>query len=329
MSALGMGEGKDFSNYAVEAGMPHGGVVYNWNAIGDLKNYTGTTAQWSSIQQVKEEIATYNTVIFAPYGEENCGTVRLQVDADGNVFFIAPDNVRMTLTQTGLKGAMSDTFFPVGSILAFAGITTPSGWLWCNGAAVSRVTYSTLFTICGIAYGKGDGFTTFNLPDFRNRVLEGGATMDVRSYIEAGLPSMVHNHGGTVGSNGAHTHSVSTNSTGAHTHTRGTMNITGTFNGIEKRSETHIYTGAFYDTGKDGLGTGSNDYDNAVNGFDASRAWTGATSSAGAHSHTGTAASNGAHNHSVSIANNANSGLYGKSNTVQPAACTCNYIIKF
>lgn len=53
---------------------------------------------------------------------------------------------------------------PVGAILPYAGITPPSGWLYCNGAAVLRDTYVTLFQIIGTAYGAGDGSTTFNLP---------------------------------------------------------------------------------------------------------------------------------------------------------------------
>ena len=45
------------------------------------------------------------------------------------------------------------------------------GWLVCNGAAVSRTTYASLFTKIGTAYGVGDGSTTFNLPDARDGVV--------------------------------------------------------------------------------------------------------------------------------------------------------------
>lgn len=51
-----------------------------------------------------------------------------------------------------------------------AGISEPqSGWLYCNGAAVSRVTYAALFAKIGILFGAGDTINTFNLPDFRGR----------------------------------------------------------------------------------------------------------------------------------------------------------------
>ena len=56
-----------------------------------------------------------------------------------------------------------------GAIMAYAGASAPSGWLLCNGAAINRTTYATLFSIIGETYGVGNGNTTFNLPDLRGR----------------------------------------------------------------------------------------------------------------------------------------------------------------
>ena len=56
---------------------------------------------------------------------------------------------------------------PAGMISPFGNSTAPSGWLQCNGAAVSRTTYSDLFAAIGIVYGAGDGTTTFNVPEIR------------------------------------------------------------------------------------------------------------------------------------------------------------------
>lgn len=60
--------------------------------------------------------------------------------------------------------------FPAGIISPFAGQTAPSGWLLCDGSAVSRTTYSALFDVIGTLYGAGDESTTFNLPDLRGRM---------------------------------------------------------------------------------------------------------------------------------------------------------------
>ena len=59
--------------------------------------------------------------------------------------------------------------------------------IWLEGAEVSRETYAQLFEIYGTTYGEGDGSTTFNLPDFRNRTLWGAEDF---GYIEAGLPNI-------------------------------------------------------------------------------------------------------------------------------------------
>ena len=62
---------------------------------------------------------------------------------------------------------------PIGTILAYGGTTAPSGWMICNGSAVSRTTYSELFAVIGTSFGTGDGSTTFNLPDLRNKTTFG------------------------------------------------------------------------------------------------------------------------------------------------------------
>jgi microcystin-dependent protein len=58
---------------------------------------------------------------------------------------------------------------PTGVILPYGGTTAPTGWLACDGTAISRTTYASLFTSIGTSFGVGDGSTTFNLPDLRGR----------------------------------------------------------------------------------------------------------------------------------------------------------------
>lgn len=57
-----------------------------------------------------------------------------------------------------------------GTILLSGNTSTPSGFLLCDGSAVSRTTYATLFGVIGTTYGAGDGSTTFNLPDLSGGV---------------------------------------------------------------------------------------------------------------------------------------------------------------
>ena len=59
---------------------------------------------------------------------------------------------------------------PTGTISMFAGTTAPNAdWLLCDGAAVSRTTFSALFALVSTSFGVGDGSTTFNVPDLRGR----------------------------------------------------------------------------------------------------------------------------------------------------------------
>ena len=111
-----------------------------------------------------------------------------------------------------------------------------------------------------------------------------------------------HTHTATTASAGAHTHTASTGSAGAHTHTRGTMEITGTFFG-DQTSNHPPMSGAFYLDGSDNKrGVYTTEADASATIFEASRSWTGATASNGAHTHTVTVASAGAHTHTVTVA---------------------------
>lgn len=76
----------------------------------------------------------------------------------------------------------------IGSIAAFAGSSLPSGWLLCDGSAISRTTYSALFDAVGTTYGSGDGSTSFNVPDLVDKFIEGAATAG--TVKAAGLPNI-------------------------------------------------------------------------------------------------------------------------------------------
>lgn len=79
---------------------------------------------------------------------------------------------RVSAAETALAGIAA---VQPGSVISFAGDAAqiPAGYLLCNGAAVSRTDYASLFAAIGTIYGSGDGETTFNLPDFRGKFLRG------------------------------------------------------------------------------------------------------------------------------------------------------------
>lgn len=90
---------------------------------------------------------------------------------------------------------------PAGIIMPFAGTVAPQGYLLCDGSAVDRTTYATLFGVIGTTFGAGDGSTTFNLPDLGGRVPLGvssthllGSTggSETVTLTESELPAHVH-----------------------------------------------------------------------------------------------------------------------------------------
>lgn len=89
---------------------------------------------------------------------------------------------------------------PIGSALMWFTGVAPTGYLFCEGQAVSRATYADLFALIGTTYGAGDGSTTFNLPDLRDRFPIGASgtkalatTGGSETITTAQLPA--HSHG--------------------------------------------------------------------------------------------------------------------------------------
>lgn len=153
-------------------------------------------------------------------GELKIG-VPVQVMYDGTQFNIVGTSV-ITASQMNSGAAASGTVatangsggvtyaatgVPTGTILDFGGTVAPTGYLGCDGTAVSRTTYATLFGVIGTTWGAGNGSTTFNLPDFQRRVAVGSGGSGTGT-----LGNAVGNTGG------AETHTLTTPEIPAHTH---------------------------------------------------------------------------------------------------------------
>ena len=82
-------------------------------------------------------------------------------------------------SSSSVRGEME-----VGAIVDWPGKIIDINTYWgprfchCDGRAISRSDYTTLYAICGDQYGNGDGTTTFNIPDLKDRFRVGAFSDD-------------------------------------------------------------------------------------------------------------------------------------------------------
>lgn len=172
---------------------------------------------------------------------------------------------------------------PAGEVSFFARSTAPTGWLKANGAAVSRTAYADLFAAIGTTYGKGDGFTTFNLPDLRGvflrgwddgRGVDGGRSLGT---VQAGAIQL-HGHAASSTSTGSHGHTGSANPNGSHNH--------GASSGVGGRHSHNAWT--------DQQGQHGHNARAGASGWHAHTAW---TDQQGWHGHNASTDQQGQHQH--------------------------------
>jgi len=153
-----------------------------------------------------------------------------------------------TVTVTGTMAGIDNKSGMTGEMRMWSGTSSPTGWLLCDGASVSRSTYAALYAITGDAFGTASG-STFNVPDMRGRmpvgvgtglggaaedadggtVPVGGDTLEARSLgewsgaeklTEAQLAAHTHTGASHLHSGASHTHTTASVATtgGDHTH---------------------------------------------------------------------------------------------------------------
>jgi microcystin-dependent protein len=144
-----------------------------------------------------------------------------QTGADGDNFTVGGNlTVTGTSTFTGVPSAptasagtnttqVATTAFvlananPTGSLIMWTTGTAPTGWLLCTGTAVSRTTYAALFAVIGTTFGVGDGSTTFNVPNYTNRMPYGTTLAATGGSADAVVVSHTHT---ATSTDAGHTH---------------------------------------------------------------------------------------------------------------------------
>mgnify|MGYP002713209083 CR=1 FL=1 len=132
---------------------------------------------------------------------------------------------------------------PVGTMIDYAGTSAPTDYLQCDGSAISRTTYATLFAAIGTTWGVGDGSTTFNIPDFRRRTAVGSGGTGTGT-----LGNSVGNTGGNE------TETLSTAQLATHLHAYGGLQAQGFTSG----NSIVATSGSVTDTQNTGSGSAHN-----------------------------------------------------------------------
>ena len=197
--------------------------------------------------------------LFIDMGNDNDFYIRDVNSALANSFTVdvSAGNATALTNVNASNGKLQEggnALIPAGSIIMYGAAAAPGGWYLCEGGAISRSTYAALFSAIGTTYGVGDGSTTFNVPDFRDRAPYGASTfllgsktageVDVNGQNSTGTGTSGSTGGSTVadttGSDGPTTHSVTTSTTNSTTDKDVTNSIT-VVTGVSAHA-THTHT---------------------------------------------------------------------------------------
>jgi microcystin-dependent protein len=181
---------------------------------------------------------------------------------------------RLNELASGISGLST---VPTGAGFVWYTSTPPTGYLICDGASVSRVTYANLFTLWGTTFGAGDGGSTFGLPDLRRRFPMGKSASDTLGGT-GGTFDHTHTLTGSTDDESSHTHgsgSMTAAADGAHDH--------GGSTGVGNNENEE---GGFFGTGSYLFDTQDEDHTHTISADGGhTHSLSGTTGSGSAHSH--------------------------------------------
>jgi microcystin-dependent protein len=214
------------SQFFDNSGVPlAGGLIYSYAAgtTTPLVTYTSSTGLTAHPNPIVLDSAGRINEVWVAEGT-NCKFVlktstNVLIGTYDSLFPIASLPVSIYNGGTGATTAegarinlgLGTFLVPTGSLIMWPSVTIPTDWKLCNGDAISRTTFATLFSLIGTTFGAGNGTTTFNLPNYKNRMPYGADVVAVGATGgSANAIVVTHNHGGLTGTDSPdHLHSYS------------------------------------------------------------------------------------------------------------------------
>jgi microcystin-dependent protein len=214
------------SQFFDNSGVPlAGGLIYSYAAgtTTPLVTYTSSTGLTAHPNPIVLDSAGRINEVWVAEGT-NCKFVlktstNVLIGTYDSLFPIASLPVSIYNGGTGATTAegarinlgLGTFLVPTGSLVMWPSSVIPTDWKLCNGDAISRTTFATLYSLIGTTFGVGDGTTTFNLPNYKNRMPYGADTVAVGATGGSANAIVVsHTHTGTTDlPNQGHTHAFS------------------------------------------------------------------------------------------------------------------------
>ena len=234
------------SQFFDNSGVPlAGGLIYSYAAgtTTPLVTYTSSTGLTAHPNPIVLDSAGRINEVWVAEGT-NCKFVlktsnNVLIGTYDSLFPIASLPVSIYNGGTGATTAegarvnlgLGTFLVPTGSLIMWPSVAIPTDWKLCNGDAISRTTFATLYALIGTTFGAGDGTTTFNLPNYKNRMPYGADTVAIGATGGSANAIVVsHTHTGTTdGQSVQHVHTFSETTTGQSVdHTHGTAVSVGT-----------------------------------------------------------------------------------------------------
>lgn len=125
--------------------------------------------------ELKEKFPELDNIVFGEKDDlTSDGSIQPQslTQEVTNLLMRAIQELSLEVEQLKSELRIKPKYQPVGTIIIHVSLTLELPYLLCNGQAISRVIFASLFNVIGINYGKGDGLTTFNIPNYSGMFLK-------------------------------------------------------------------------------------------------------------------------------------------------------------